>query len=330
MGEDVGFIEFLADPWAKSYWQTGFGDRPNLPKELALLERIFPLSWLEIALLAPFKACPGPFRHQLPYHLLTTGGQTRLLECMAELLRHMEASDSSVNGHVPMRGRFRDADLYAPALSEMLVGPILRPTGDVTWQPQGPAHGADYRVDSGAGVLVAEVKRVWTSMRQEGAARERVRDYMDRDPSASGPLFTTAVERLNAQEDARRLYPRVRHAARQLGVSASRAVDGPGDSSQLDSDVPGILFLDLDGNSLLGNLGDWVERWMTFHWSRSIDLVLLFNHVGWNGTWDTVAQRAFSRTDRAWNALAGSLGTCSKGHLHTRSPPPGECSLPFL
>ena len=65
-------------------------------------------------------------------------------------------------------------------------------------------------------------------------------------------------------------------------------------------------------------------------WSYSIDLVVFFNHVGWNGACDTVAQPAFSRTHRAWYALAGALGKCSKGHLHLEHRPAGDCQLPFL
>src|SRR4029077_4505983 len=121
------------------------------------------------------------------------------------------------------RGRLRNSHRYPPVLSELLVGPILWSAGEVTWQPEGPRHGADYRFAHGSGVFVAEVKRLWTARRQEAVARDRIARYLQEDPSYQGPVPTDAEHQANTNEDGGRLYRRVRHAAKQLAVSARNA-----------------------------------------------------------------------------------------------------------
>ena len=137
-------------------------------------------------------------------------------------------------------GRLRNSNLYPPVMSELLVGPILRSAGEVTWQPEGPRHGADYRFANRSRVLVAEVKRLWTARRQAAVARDRISRFLQVAPSHQGPVFTDAEHRANTNEDGGRLYRRVRHAAKQLAVSAR---NGARRSGQSTADVPGILFL---------------------------------------------------------------------------------------
>lgn len=132
--------------------------------------------------------------------------------------------DVDSEGRVPMLGRLEAANLYLPTLSEIVVAPILRGIGSVTWQPQGLGHGADYRVDYNHGILVAEVKRACTSLRQEALIAERTTAFLA--GAATGevvPIFADAEELANAREDSRRLYPHVRHAADQLATSARLA-----------------------------------------------------------------------------------------------------------
>ncbi|HKO90391.1 MAG TPA: hypothetical protein VJU61_04520, partial [Polyangiaceae bacterium] len=92
--------------------------------------------------------------------------------------------------------------------------------------------------------------------------------------AGSGPVFTPEERIANEREDARRLYPRVRHATRQIEQSANKAARLFGCS---EGSVPGILFLDLDGNRSLVNICESIGRWMELPWARSIDLVLFFD-----------------------------------------------------
>ena len=295
---------FLFDPWALDKWQADFGNRLGLDRELVLLEHVFPVEWLE-ALLGTL-----PPKHGLPYHLLMLGGRARLLHLAAELLRYVGAGEVAGYAKVPL-GRLRERNLYPPTAGEFLVAPILRPVGAVKPQPQGRGHGADYMIDLSSGALVAEVKRLCTARRQERAAMDRVLA----DPERSGPIFTESEERFNAQEDGRRLYPHVKHAASQLGASA-RAVTVGERGPAIPGGVPGILFLDRDGNSLLANVHSRIVEWMRLSWAASIDLVVFFDFDSCGGTWRTVVELVFSRTGRAWNALVEALRECSEGHLH--------------
>lgn len=78
----------------------------------------------------------------------------------------------------------------------------------------------------------------------------------------SGPVFTRDELLENAREDARRLYPRVRHGAKQLHHSAR---EGTRRFGRVAGSVPGILFLDLDGNPYLVNVRETIRGWMTAH-----------------------------------------------------------------
>jgi hypothetical protein len=145
---------FLEDPWVLEKWRGDFGYRPDLRRELALLEHIFSPPWR-----GQFLA-RTPFKHRLPYHLATKGGWARLLDLAAELLLSVGPGDISPSVVVPMLGRLRAANLYSPTLCEIVVAPVLRGLGKMTWQPQGHGHGADYQVVHATGTLVAEVKRI--------------------------------------------------------------------------------------------------------------------------------------------------------------------------
>jgi hypothetical protein len=294
-------------------WSQEFPHRKSVPSEVALLDRLFAEPYLQEILGNPMS------KHQLRGDLLTTGGRTRLLFLAAELLRMIGSAGSN---QIPMQGRLRHSNLYQPAKSELLVAPILRPVGNVTSQPEGAGHGADYRVEHGSGVLVAEVKRLCTSRHEERAAMDRTLADMTR----SGPVFTRAETIANARVDARRLYPRVRHAAKQLRQSAAKAARRFGRHL---SEVPGILFLDLDGDPYLLNNRGTIAGWMELPWARSIDLVLFFDFGCRNGAWGAIAEPIFSRSDHALSTLDRALPICTRGHFHVGNLPGGPCEFPL-
>ena len=221
-----------------------------------------------------------------------------------------------------MQGRLRCWNLYQPTKSELLVGPMLRPLGEVTWQPEGAGHGADYQLTHASGLHVVEVKRVCTSVRQERVALDRVRADMAR----SGPVFTPEEQAENTREDARRLYPRVRHASKQLKHSATKAARRTARSA---SSVHGVLFLDLDGNPYLGNVLDSLRGWMALPWARSIDLILFFDYGPRGGAWGTIANPIYSRTGRAFSTMNRVLPRCTRGHFHFGNHPAGACEFPL-
>lgn len=307
----------LEDPWALERWQELFGYRPDLRRELALLDRVFPAPWRESSF------ATAPFKHRLPYHLATKGGWARLLDLAAELLLSVVPGEISPDVAVPMLGRLRHADLYSPTLCEIVVAPVMRAIGDVTWQPQGRGHGADFRIEHPSGVLVAEVKRVCTSRRQEQAIADPTATFMaNMTPGQVLQVFTDAEELLNAREDARRLYPHVRYAASRIATSARIAANSRRKSGQSVARVPGVLLLDLDGNSSLRNLHPRITRWMQRSWARSIDLVLFVEYESCSNVWSTTVEPTFSRAHRAWRLLARTLRRCHQGHLHVRGRPP--------
>jgi hypothetical protein len=299
--------------WQLENWTGLFPHRASLSVELALLDRLFPLQWRLEALREPTS------KHQLRRDLSTPGGRTRLLDLAAELLRLMA---SSANGRIPMQGRLQCWSLYEPTKSELLVGPLLRPMGDLIWQPEGAGHGADYRVTDALGVYVAEVKRACTSSRQEQVAMSRLVANM----AHSGRLFTPEERLANASEDARRLYPRVRYAARQLQQSAIKVPRGFGRRA---ASVPGILFLDLDGNRSLVNIDESICAWMELPWARSIDLVLFFDYACREDAWGMIAGPIYSRSDRSLAALLRARPVCSRGHFHVGNVPVGVCEFPL-
>lgn len=302
-----------SDLWQLENWTRQFPHRASLSAELALLERLFPLQWRLEAL------CEPRSKHQLRTDLRTPGGRTRLVFLAAELLRLI---GTSADPRIPMQGRLRCWSLYEPTKSELLVGPILRPMGDLIWQPEGAGHGADYRVADALGVYVAEVKRACTSARQDQVAKSR--DFASM--AGSGPVFTPEERIANAREDARRLYPRVRHAARQLEQSVSKAARLFGCSA---GSVPGILDLDLDGNRSLVNICESIWGWMDLPWARSIDLVLFFDYGCRDDVWGTIAGPVYSRSGRAHAALSRALPVCTRGHFHVGNLPVGACEFPL-
>jgi hypothetical protein len=243
-----GGVAWLAgDLWTAEQWGPAFPHRPDLARELTVLERLFPSQWRDDNLVK------RRARHQLLWHLATPGGRARLLDLAAELLRLMRDDQycrAAADERIPMEGRLRWWNLYQPTKSEFLVGPILLPLGDVTWQPERAGQGADYKVTHRSGVLVAEVKRLCTSRRHFRLETQRALATMGR----SGPLFSPDENRSFGQEDAKRLYKRVRYAAGQLKISARKAA--PKDRAH------GVLFLDLDGNNYLVNLVDTICGWM--------------------------------------------------------------------
>ncbi len=311
--------QFLANPWSLKDWLARFGHRPNLQAELAVLEDTFSALWRQTA----FAALPS--KHPLARDLITLGGQMCLLDLAAEVLRHIDADVWSADIKVPMQGRLRCWNLYLPTLSEFRVAPILRPVGRLTWQPQGTGHGADYQVDHKSGVLVAEVKRVCTSRRYEETLMRRV----SKDVRRPGPVFTRREERSNTLEDVPRLYKRVKYAAKQLAISAGEAVNAARRSGRSIGRAPGVLFLDLEGNSGLHNLLPWIGGWMRLPWARSIDLIVFFDYASRDGVWGTVAQPELPRNESALSVLVDALGLCSEGHFHVGNRPRGKCEFPI-
>jgi len=301
------------DLWAPANWSPDFPHRASLSEELVLLDQLFPLDWRLEALREPSS------RHQLRGDLLTVGGRTRLLDLAAELLRLI---GSAPGQSIPMQGRLRCWSLYQSTKSELLVGPVLRSIGDVHWQPERGGHGADYRLIHGSGVHVAEVKRLCTSVRQEQLAMGRLTANM----SGSGPVFTADEQAQNAREDARRLYPRVRHASKQLKQSAGRAARQFG---RLARSIPGILFLDLNGNPYLGNIVESIHGWMALSWARPIDLILFFDFGYRGGAWGTTVGTVYSRSGEAFNTMDRALPKCSRGHFHFGNRPAGPCEHPL-
>jgi len=309
--------------WELAEWLLHFPHRRNLRAELALLKQLFPDDWYDDAC----SARPAPSRpsHQLRGDLLTPGGRTRVLDLAGELLR-LARNSISLGGAIPMQGRLRNTTLYAPTKSELLVGSILRPLGDMRWQPEGAGFGADYSVEWGNGAMVAEVKRLETARahaREEAKRLALHLSHSNHSPPQEGFLFTRAETSAMARDDARRLYPHVRKAARQLDYSAKRL--GPAGT------VPGILFLDLDGNTSALNVEARIRRWMALPWASSIDLVMWFDYRDRDGRWGTIAQPLFSRTPAALSRLQQFHHPCSRGHAHIRSRPRGSCAdnLPF-
>lgn len=297
------------DLWAIRNWSQHFSRRTSLADELALLERLFPLAWRLESLREPES------KHQIRGDLLTIGGRGRLLALAAELLQ-VDRCEKSV------QGRLRCWSLYEPTKSELLVGPILRLIGDVTWQPEGSGHGADYRLDCSSNVYVAEVKRLCTSKREEAVTMKRVLADMGR----SGPIFTPEEQVENRRRHARRLYPRVRQAARQLAQSATNVAKR---RRATGARVPGILFLDLDGNRELVNIRERICGWMNLRWAHSVDLILFYDYGCRENVWGTIAEPIYSRTGTALEALSQELPICSRLHFHVGNLPVGLCDFPL-
>jgi hypothetical protein len=309
-----------ADLWATPGWSQHFGHRPGLQRELALLGRLFTLEWRT----ATF-GVPEP-RHQLRGDLLTVGGRVRLLVLAEELLRQMNggssASVGSAEGRIPTQGRLRCWSLYLPTRGEFLVAPILRPLGDVIWQPEGRGHGADYQVLDASCALVAEVKHVRTSNRYERTSRQRAAENMGR----SGPLFTPDEHNANTREDIPRLCRRVQYAAKQLRTSARNAA---GRAGRPVSCVARVLLLDLDENPYLLNLRPTIRRWMNLPWAEPIDLILLFDFASRDGVWGTIVEPIYSRTHRALEVFVRAHGICDRAHFHIGNKPNGPCKSPI-
>lgn len=315
---------FLKYPWAVDLWRSHFDHRPDLTRELAILDSVFSAPWREGAL------ATMPFKHRLPYHLVTKGGWARLLDLAAELLKSVGGREISPEIEVPMVGRLRAANLYLPTLCEIVLAPILRAMGEVTWQPQGRDHGADYLVEHASGTLVAEVKRVCTSERQERAIAERTRALMAE--VASGEIrhiFTEREELTNLREDARRLYPHVRKAVKQMATSARLAGTSGFIGREARGRVLGLLLLDLDGNDSLRVLENRISQWMRRPWAASIDLVIFADYDSCaNDEWSTVVQPVFARTRLAATVLAPALRRCQRGHFHVRTRPAAQPLAP--
>jgi hypothetical protein len=299
------------DLWALENWLPEFHRHRSLSAELALLERLFPLQWRREALREPAS------KHQLRGDIVTIGGRTRLLVLAAELARMVRPEDTEI----PMQGRLRHWSLYESTKSEFLVAPFLRRVGAVTWQPEGGRHGADYRVAHTSGLHVAEVKRAQTAKRQEQIVRQRLVADMGR----SGPLFTPEEHQENTRKDARRLYPRMRHAARQLERSAENARA----LASNDARIFGVVFLDLDGNPYLVNITSSIRRWMGFSWARAIDVVVFFDFSHRDGAWGTVVGPFYERGRGPLDAIACVFPTCSRGHFHLGNQPEGPCEFPL-
>lgn len=316
-GEDemVASTQGSPDPWAPDWWVSHFADRAGLRAELDVLARLFPIE------------C----QHIVRWSLLTVGGRTRLLDLAAELLRlpaegRASTRDAAIGDAIPMQGRLRCAGLFRPTMSEFLVAPILRPLGTMVWQPQGARHGADYTVDCGSEILVAEVKRLCTSARERQRESERGLATMGLPNS---PLFTREEEHRSRMEDAPRLYRRVRYAAKQLEVSAAAASADARRAGRSTCRTPGILFLDLDGHNLLPNLQPWLHGWMELEWASSIDLIVFYDYRPRHGIWGTIASVAFMRTTSALERLGCAHHICELGHLHIGGRLGAPCDLPF-
>ena len=322
-----------ADLWAlKSEWSDRFPERPGLRAELGLLGRLFPFDWRGTTFGAANWLAPA--RHPLPNELRTLPGRTRLLDLAAALLREGAGPLSpgpDAAWQIPMQGRLRYWNLYDATLSEFLVGPLLRPVGEVIWQPPGRGPRADYVVRHDEGVLVAEVKRLCLSERYEALTqRLRAERFARLAAGHVGPessFWTEEERRLCAEGDVPRLYRRVTYAAKQLAASAARAAGGPGKGA------PGVLFLDVHENAFLLNLMGTLCGWMTRDWARSIDLVVCFYYSSpLNGTSGTVARAAYSRSDEALEVLSLAHHPslyCDHRHLHLAGVPPGGCAVPF-
>jgi hypothetical protein len=311
-GDDGTFSGTATDLWQFENWVRQFPSRTCLQPELTLLERLFPLEWRLDALREPKS------KHQLRGDLRTIGGQSRVLGLANEMLQMMALRTEA---GIPMQGRLRCWSLYQSTKSELLVGPILRPVGVLTWQPERTGHGADFQVSHPGRGLVAEVKRVCTSVRQDKIAIDRAFVH-----AGTQPVFTPDERAQNIREDARRLYPRVRHAARQLGHSAVKAAKRLSRSHET---VSGILFLDLDGHPYLGNVVESIRGWMKLPWAHPIDLVLFFDHNCREDVWGTTAEPIYSRDGRALEALSGALPICDRGHFHVGNLPVGQCRFPL-
>jgi hypothetical protein len=306
------FSGTATDLWQLENWIRQFPRRTSLDTELTLLERLFPLEWRIGALREPTS------KHQLRGDLRTIGGQSRVLGLANELLQMMALSGGD---NIPVQGRLRCWNLYQPTKSELLVGPILRPVGDLSWQPEGAGHGADYQVRHPHYGLVAEVKRVCTSVYQERVAIGRAFDSGD-----GRPIFTPDESEQNMREDARRLYPRVRHGARQLARSAVKAAKRLGRPLK---SLSGVLFLDLDGHPYLGNITGSIRGWMELPWAKSIELVLFFDYACREDVWGTVSEPIYARDARALDMLASALPICDRGHFHVGNLPVGPCRFPL-
>jgi hypothetical protein len=124
--------------------------------------------------------------------------------------------------------------------------------------------------------------------------------------AAQRPLFSPEENRASEQEDAKRLYKRVRHAADQLKISARNAA--PKDRAH------GVLFLDRDGNNYLVNLADTIRGWMGHPWAKPIDLIMWFDYRPRENKWGTLAKAMYSRTGRALHAFACVYEPCTQAY----------------
>jgi hypothetical protein len=228
-----------------------------------------------------------------------------------------------------MAGSLRHRRQYAPTVSEFLVAPLLAPLGgDLIWQPERRRPGCDYRANHSAGILLGEVKRLSRSQRVEKEEAKRVQEHAQRvaaglEEAKQTNIFTEEESDENTAEDAERLYPHVRKAAGQLEISAKNA------AGKAWKNVPGVLFLEADGNPYITNILPRIERWMKRPWATPIDLVVFFDLRPRNGIWSIMAEAHCARTPRAFALLAKALGQCDKGHFHVVPCSPGTCDLPF-
>lgn len=308
------------NPWRVDDWIADFGSRSNLRDELRVLDRVFPETWRQDFLV------PGPARHRLVMDLAFLGSRARLLVLASGLLQRIGGDIGSGNdAQIPLVGRLRNSRLYPPMASEFLVGQLLGAIdGALTWQPEGFEAGCDFRMDTPAGTLVAEVKRPWTSeatLADQNAFVEvsRRRMLANQPPPSSRAMYSDAGERAKDQAEARRLYPHFRKAAKQLRQSAEAAAGMAWQSA------PGILFIDVGDNWRIGNIVKNMRSWMERQWATPIDSVVLFDYRPRQNVWRISAQIVFARSDRAARLMIQLGGLCNNGHIHVPPCSPEGC-----
>lgn len=232
---------------------------------------------------------------------------------------------------VPLVGRLRNSQLYAPMASEFLTAKILSPLGkaplgtELVWQPPDDGWRCDFRVDPLGDLLIAEVKRPWVSRAIARLEREFFEDQARRDkPPNQGRMYTERQEAQFDRAEAKRFRPLFRKAAAQLQCSANIA------AGKRWRRIPGILFVDTSPNWRVYNTIPWIRRWMDLRWARSVDLVVFLDYANRDGVWTVVAEPMWPpRTPRALSFLMLAHPFCSKGHIHVPQCPNGACDLPF-
>lgn len=321
MNLDIRHRDLFAPPFLSA---DRVAMRVDLENELELLANLFCLEWRE----ATFSTRGR--RHGLANDLMTIGGRSRLLD-LAAALRLLGASPPTEAGgswQIPLRGHLRHASQYEHAWSECLVGALLRPVGEVVWQPSRLRRGprADYMVRHASGRFVVEVKRIRVGRTTQALCDQRQRECV----GESGWLLTDVQQRQCEQRDIPRLYRRVRHAARQLAGSATAAHEHSVGADR----IPGVLFLDVDANPYLLNLRAHLHRWMNTHaWARSIDGIVAFNYRGQDGRAGTVAEAIYERkgahSHAALEAIFDAYPRCKLNQIHVAGLPDGPCTVPI-